>query len=157
MKNSYCVVFLACLLQVFNKSTAQPVYKHNGEFMGVFDGRTPCQELSVQLDEKKSPECTKIKWRLRMFKDNTAGMTGTYELQGFIYKKEAPYLDKWHIITGTATNPDVIVYQLDREGRPPLLLQQCDDNVLYFLDKDKKLLVGNRDFSYTLNRVPGKL
>lgn len=27
-----------------------------------------------------------------------------------------------------------------------------DDNVLFFLDKDRNLLVGNSDFSYTLNR-----
>lgn len=157
MKYIFQLLLLTILLQVFNKTTGQPVYKHAGKFMGVYDGRTPCRELSIQLDEPKPPECIKIKWRLRMFKDKATGTTGTYELQGFIYKKETPLLGKWHIIKGTAANPEAIIYQLDREGRPPLLLQQCDDNVLYFLDKDKKLLVGNRDFSYTLNKVPGKL
>ena len=48
--------------------------------------------------------------------------------------------------------PQAIVYELKEEGRPTLFFQQGDDNILFFLDKDRKLLVGNRDFSYTLNR-----
>jgi hypothetical protein len=31
---------------------------------------------------------------------------------------------------------------------------KIDDNILYFLDKDGELLVGNEKFSYTLNRAP---
>jgi hypothetical protein len=48
---------------------------------------------------------------------------------------------------------DAIVYQLDLPGKSSLLLQQADDNVLFFLDANKNLLVGNCDFNYTLNRV----
>lgn len=40
-----------------------------------------------------------------------------------------------------------------------LYLLKGDDNVLFILDENKELRVGNEDFSYTLNRVelvPGK-
>jgi hypothetical protein len=33
-----------------------------------------------------------------------------------------------------------------------LSLLAADENVLFFLDKNQKLYVGNEDFSYTLNR-----
>jgi hypothetical protein len=37
-----------------------------------------------------------------------------------------------------------------------LLLFKGDDNVLFFLDGQQRLLIGNADFSYTLNRVPAR-
>jgi hypothetical protein len=41
----------------------------------------------------------------------------------------------------------------ESDGKPALFLQKGDDNVLYFLDPEKKLMTGNYDFSYALNRV----
>ena len=98
-------------------------------------------------------ECTKIKWRLTLYKDSVTGNPDTYGLLGFVYKKDNPRIGKWRIIKGTKANPEAIVYQLDQPGREPLFLQKGDDNILFFLDQGKNLLVGNRDFSYTLNRV----
>jgi hypothetical protein len=108
--------------------------------------------LPKQLDEKVRDECTKIKWRLTLYKDSVSTNEGTYDLQGFVYKKDNPRSGKWHIIKGSKANNDAIIYRLELEGKEPLLLQKVDDNILFFLDKEKAIMVGNRDFSYTLNR-----
>ena len=60
---------------------------------------------------------------------------------------------KWTIVRGTKTNPEAVVYQLepDKPGGS-LSCVKADDNILFFLDKERNLMVGNGDFSYTLNR-----
>lgn len=153
MKKIGLLLFIACGLIQSKHRIAQVLENSGNAPVGVFDGRTPCQELAAQLDEKVTTECIKIKWRLTLYKDSITGNPSTYELLGFVYKKDNPRLGKWHIRTGTKADPQALVYQLDQPGREPLFLQKGDDNVLFFLDQEKNLLVGNRDFSYTLNRV----
>lgn len=121
--------------------------------LGVFDGRTPCQDLAKQLNEKVIPECTKIKWRLVLYVDSITGNATTYSLLGFVYKKDNPRVGRWHIIKGTKATPEAIVYQLDLAGGTSLFLQRGGNNVLFFLDQEKNLMVGDRDLSYTLNRT----
>ncbi len=127
---------------------------NNVSLLGVFDGRTPCLQLAKQLDEKTSADCMKIKWRLILYKDSITGAPAGYELTGFVYKRGDPRKGNWHIIKEKRGNNNVTIYQLDQAGRKPLFLLKADDNILFFLDENKKILVGNRDFSYTLNRKP---
>ncbi|MEO5602301.1 MAG: hypothetical protein ABIR06_15375 [Cyclobacteriaceae bacterium] len=126
------------------------------KLVGMFDGRTPCQELARFLETPVTSECIKIKWRLFLYVHPDSQQSGTYELLGFVYEKKNPRLGKWHTIKGTKTNPDALVYQLDYEGKKPILLQKGGDNILFFLDDEKNIMVGNRDFSFALNRVPRK-
>jgi hypothetical protein len=154
MKNIMWIFMLWSLVQS-NISNAQDPGKPT--LYSVYDGRTPCQDLAIQLNEKVTIQCIKIKWRLVLYKDSITGNPATYNLQGFIYKKGNARIGKWHIIRGTKTNPAAIIYQLDKEGTAPLFFLKGDDNVLFFLDREKNLLVGNRDFSYTLNKVDKKL
>jgi hypothetical protein len=135
-------------------SFSQETKKSYGTYIGTFDGRTPCHELAGQLNEPIREECTKIKWRFKFYKDPANSNTGTFELTGFVFKRDNPTIGKWHTIKGTTANPDAIVYYLDVPGKSPLLLQKADENIFFFLDANKNLLVGNRDFSYTLNRKP---
>jgi hypothetical protein len=153
MKLTLLMLFISCSFLKSNNCIAQVTKKAASNIVGVFDGRTPCQELAGQLNEKTIPECIKIKWRLILYKDSVTGNPDTYALLGFVYKKDSPRIGKWHITKGTKANPEAIVYQLDQPGRESLFLQKGDDNILFFLDQEKKLLIGNRDFSYTLNRV----
>lgn len=61
---------------------------------------------------------------------------------------------KWAIVKGTKTNPEAVVYQLDPDKpQGSLSFLKGDENVLFILDKDRNLMVGNADFSYTLNKV----
>lgn len=120
---------------------------------GMFDGRTPCQELSLYLQEKPRPECIKIKWRLFLYKDAVTNEPTRYELSGFIFKRDKPQTGKWNIIKGTAGDPAATVYELVIAGKPSLLFLKADENILIFLDAERKPYVGNRDFSFALNRV----
>lgn len=150
MKQAIYLLIVCCLLMAI-PGIAQTI-PNKKPLAGIFDGRSPCQALAAMIEETTTPECIKIKWRLILYKD-AAGNPDGYQLWGFVYRNNGPREGQWHIIKGAPANPDAIVYQLDLAGKPSLLLQQGDDNVLFFLDATKNLLVGNRDFSYTLNRV----
>jgi hypothetical protein len=148
-------ILFATLLAIFIFQAPEPEVKLSK--IGTFDGRTPCQELAKMLDEKAMVECIKIKWRLTLYVDSITRKPDTYSMLGFIYKKGAPRRGTWSIVKGAYEDPEAIVYRLDdNDGKPPLFLLKGDDNVLFFLDSEKKHLVGNKDFSFALNRIPGK-
>lgn len=120
---------------------------------GVFEGRIPCQEISRQLHITASAACTKRKVGLFLFHDPVTNKPTTYKISGMGTDiKEG----EWHIIKGMPGNADAIIYQLDT-GRGKLYLLRGDDNVLFVLDNNKNFLIGNADFSYTLNGVRNKL
>jgi hypothetical protein len=56
---------------------------------------------------------------------------------------------------GTKTDAGAIVYQLEPDSGKPQSLSflKADDNILFFMDKERNLLVGNDYSSYTLNRT----
>ncbi len=121
--------------------------------LGVFDGRTPCRELAGMLNEKTIPECIKIKWRLVLYRDPDTQAPSTYTLEGFIYRNP-PRSGKWQIIKGAGKDRNAVVYQLDPDKpAQSLYFYKGDDNVLFFLDRQKNFMVGYNDFSYTLNRT----
>lgn len=116
----------------------------------VFEGRTPCQELSALLGLNKRDACNKMKWLLIFYRDSVTGNPSHFLMNGMEYREETMAKGKWQIITGDNNH---IIYRLylDRWSRP-LDLQQGDDNILFFTDADGRLMVGNEDFSYSLNR-----
>jgi hypothetical protein len=152
----YVLTILLCW-SLLNTNICSSQTEKANILVGVFDGRTPCQELAKQLNEQTTPECIKIKWRLKLFKELATANSGVFELEGFGFRGANTLKGTWHTTTGTVANPEAIVYQLNHAQRGPLFLQKADDNVFFFLDRQKNLMVGNRDFSYTLNRVPNKL
>ncbi len=153
MKWIFAAIFI---LLFYHQGNSQAVKKPQHKLLGVFDGRTPCNVLAAFLNEFPGPECIKIKWRLTLFVDSLSNEPTRYELIGITYKKENPRVGNWQILKGTYADPQAIVYQLYDSGKPTLLFQKGDNNILFFLDKEKRLLVGNRDFSYTLNRIASK-
>ena len=61
----------------------------------------------------------------------------------------------WKAVRGMKNDSMAIVYLLktnDDKTGPGLAFLQGDGNVLFFLDKNRNLMVGNNDHSYTLNR-----
>lgn len=144
--------FSIAVLHVTMGFSQEPGDTLNRKLYGVFDGRTPCWELAGHLNETVTAACTKIKWRLTLYEEK-AGQGGSFTLEGFVYRKDRIGKGKWTILTGTKNDPTAIVYRLDSdEGAPTLFLQKGDENVLFFLDRNMNLMVGNRDFSYALNR-----
>ena len=116
----------------------------------VFDGRTPCMPFAQQYALQVGEDCIKLKWRLTLHTDPMTTEPSTYTLQRTG--------SRMNDITGTwtlmhASTTGVIIYVLDPDKpERSLFLLQGDENVLFLLDRNQQLYVGNKDFSYTLNR-----
>jgi hypothetical protein len=110
----------------------------------VFDGRTPCRGLDSR------PECYKLKWRIILYANAKTNEPGTYKILGTSYRTEGGKNGSWKILLRKDGRK---VYQLnDEKGNVLLRLLKLDDNILVFTDANEKLMVGDEDFSYTLNR-----
>ena len=113
-----------------------------------FVGRTPCEEIAREYKWAVGNECFKLKWKLVLFRDPKTGEPTTYDLQRTLHRAE-PIKGKWTIVNG----PKHMVYRLDPDKLDlSISFLAGDENVLFFLDKENRLFVGNADFSYTLNR-----
>lgn len=120
----------------------------------VFDGRTPCQEIAAEHKEMEtSSSCFKLKWRLVLNRDSVTFLPSTCSVRKILNGKAQNVSGTWSIHKGTASHPDVIFYKINlNKSTEPLLLLVGDENVLFFLDKNNKPFIGNKDFSFTLNR-----
>ena len=114
----------------------------------AFEGRTPCGVPGIIPAGK---ECYKLKWYLVLYTDQK-NEPATYRILGTPYRREdGGKKGNWKIATGKDGR---IVYQLnDETGAPFIHLLQLDQGVLIFTDAKGNLLVGDHDFSYTLNRL----
>ena len=112
-----------------------------------FEGRTPCGVPGIIEPGK---ECYKLKWLIVLYGNATTKEPTTYKLFGTPYRAEGGRRGKWKI---SSRKDGRIVYQLfDERGNPFIHLLKLDEGVLIFTDAKGNLLVGDLDFSYTLNR-----
>ncbi|MFN8256808.1 MAG: hypothetical protein U0W24_14020 [Bacteroidales bacterium] len=119
----------------------------------VYDGRTPCREISNQHPEMNtSPSCFKLKWKLILNKDSLTHHPATCVIRKVVDNQPRDISGKWTLTRGLPEKPDAIIYTIapDKPGESISLLV-ADDNVLFFLDKNNLPYIGNKDFSYTLN------
>jgi hypothetical protein len=121
---------------------------------GVFEGRTPCVGIARELKITPVAGCLKVKWRVTLFQNAQTSQPTNYKIEGTLHRARARE-GNWRILRGAGFEPSTIVYQLDATGTeaPLRLVVGGDDFVLFFQARDGRLLVGNADFSYTLNRV----
>jgi hypothetical protein len=114
----------------------------------AYEGRTPCGVPGIIAAGK---ECYKLKWYIVFYANPSNNQPTTYRLYGTPYRKEGGIKGDWKIITGADGR---IAYQLyDNAGKVFINLLKTDENILVFTDAGGKLLVGNEDFSYTLNKM----
>jgi len=119
---------------------------------GVFEGRTPYQGIARQLNTARHDAGFKAKWRVTLYKDPETGRPTTYKVEGTLFRRDTRE-GKWTIGRGSKDNPQATVFELAATGSQNAIhLLQGNDDVLFFLDADRRPLVGNADFSYTLNR-----
>ena len=112
----------------------------------AFEGRTPCGVPNLN----KGSECYKLKWYLVLYGHPGTNEPTTYRVLGTGFRTEGGRRSTWKIINN---NDGRIVYQLnDENGKPFLHLLKLDEGILIFTDTKGNLLVGDHDFSYTLNR-----
>lgn len=119
----------------------------------IFDGRTPCQEFATEHQMKVSQACFKLKWKLTLNRNPFDFQPTTYSIRKVVDNTPKDITGTWTIIKNAESNPDAIIYQLDPDKpNQTISLLVGDENILYFLHKDKALFVGNGDFSFTLNK-----
>jgi len=112
-----------------------------------FEGRTPCKIPGII---PAGMQCYKLKWHIILYADPKTNQPGTYKIFGTTWRQNGPKTGNWKIITGKDGR---ITYELnDEKGEKLLYLLKLDENIVIFTDADGKLLVGDEDFSYTLNR-----
>ena len=132
----------------------EPAMPPGSSVFGVFDGRTPCDEVVLEFTNTEPfPGCLKIKWRLTLYQDSASGEPSTY-----LYMSTSGFREgSWKIINSIDGDAEAVVYQLQPDdGQRPVSFLKVDENHLYLLDRAMNLIVGNELFSYTLNRVdPG--
>jgi hypothetical protein len=114
----------------------------------AYEGRTPCAVPGVIPAGKL---CYKLKWYIILYAGAANNEAGTYRMYGTPYRKQGGRRGNWKIITGKNGR---IIYQLNDEKDDGFIyLLKLDEHILVFTDTSGKLLVGNEDFSYTLNRA----
>jgi hypothetical protein len=120
---------------------------------GIFEGRSPCAAISRQLGANLPASCDHLKWQLILFRDSGSFKPTTYLLTTEMFGGR-PLHGAWRIVQGKMPDHAAIVYVLETGLKGKLLyLLKGDDNVLFIMDEKFNLLTGDRDFSYTLNRV----
>ena len=119
----------------------------------IFDGRTPCRNFASDHQMNVDTSCFKLKWRLILNRDPASGEPTTYTIRKVVDNVPRDVSGKWVILNKIPGNAKAVIYQLD-PGKPGVSISLLvgDENVLFFLNKEQKLYVGNKDFSYTLNR-----
>lgn len=122
----------------------------------AFLGRTPCQELAGQHSEMNvSSSCFKLKWKLVLNSDPATGLPTTCSIRGVIDNEPHDLSGTWEVSKSAVSGQPLLIYKISvPEFSEPILLLVADGNVLFFVDKNFKLLTGNKDFSFTLNRWP---
>ena len=122
----------------------------------IYDGRTPCQDFAEENNLTVSQSCFKLKWKLILNRDPKTLQPTTYALKR-TNSRETDIKGNWTIIKGLESNQNAIVLQLDPDKpNQTISLLVGDENVLFFLHKDKNLFVGNDNFSFTLNKRQNK-
>ena len=111
----------------------------------IFVGRTPCRVPGIP----QSSECNKLKWKIVFYGNSDKNEPTTFKVYGTPYRKEGFKPGTWKIVT---SNGRIFYYLYDKSGKPYLYLEKADENILLFADASGKLLTGDEDFSYTLNR-----
>ena len=123
---------------------------------GIFEGRSPCHGIARELKLPLHAGCTKIKWLVTLYRNPETSAPTTYKVEGSLHR-QTPREGTWSIVHGTKADPNATVYQLNpTQTEAALFLLKADDNILFFLNHDREPMVGNADFSYTLNKVAEK-
>lgn len=105
-----------------------------------FAGRTPCNIPGILQPGK---QCYKLKWKVVLY------APGEYFLNGTALNHQST---RGRYVTTSGAGGRSTFVLLDAGGKPYLRLLRLEEGVVIFTDAQGNLLVGDHDFSYTLNR-----
>jgi len=149
------ILVVACIapLRLGARTNAVPA---GSKFFARFVGRSPCREIANETGASVPDQCFKIKWDITLFQDEVTGAPTTYRIDATLYR-QSPRVGKWKIVSATTHHPNAIIYELEAaSGHGSIRLLKADDNIMFFVGQDGRLMVGNAEFSYTLNRAGEK-
>jgi hypothetical protein len=133
-------------MQRSENSKIDPLATGPGVF-AVFEGRTPAQGIARELKIATDANRFKVKWRVTLCQDPATKAPTKYKVEGSLHRQGARE-GTWSVVRRDGAE----VYHLaPTKTEADLFLMKGDDNVLFFLGQDRKPMVGNADFSYTLN------
>lgn len=139
-------------LAVLPALTTSSTLTNDTSLQVVFEGRTPCQGIATDNNLTVAPDCFKLKWKLILNRDPQTLLPTTYQLKT-TFNRDADRSGKWTIIKATPSNPNTVIYQLySGKSENSFSLLAGDENVLFFINKNRELYIGNGDFSFTLNK-----
>ena len=147
--------------------TLVPSESETSKIYSVFQANTPCSALARPLPQiPTDTDCEQMKWNLVLYQDPQTGAPTTYQLNstyGLAKPNTNDLVDggtpismegNWTITTGTKSNPEATVYQLnDNDSQATVSFLKVSDDMIHVLSSEKTLLVGNGAWSYTLNRM----
>ena len=114
----------------------------------AFQGRTPCGIPGII---PPGTDCYKLKWYIVLYGNANRKDGGKYKILGTPWREKGPRTGNWSMVTGKNGR---IIYQLnDEQGKALIYFLKLDEHILIFTDTAGKLLVGDEDFSYTMNRT----
>jgi hypothetical protein len=140
------------------QSPASQLLTDNSDTTSVFQGRTLCNPFLLSVNGISASGCNRIKWELTLNQDSKTHLPTTFLLKAiYVGMGDVVYTQVGNWETGKAkkTNSESIVYLLKlRDSKDPenLVFVRGDNNILFFLDNGRNLLIGNGDHSFTLNR-----
>jgi len=114
----------------------------------VFVGRTPCGVPGIIEPGRL---CYKLKWKIIFYPVSPNFGSGKCRILSTAHRESGGMLGSWRIVDA---KDGALIYEIyDDHDKPYLSLMKLDEHILVFTDRDNKLLVGDQDFSYTMNRV----
>ena len=163
MKSSGLILLVTGLLAVTNSCSQQS--NSSQQELGTYVGSTPCLKGSQPLSGiPQDSDCEFIRWQLTLYvndKNEPSNYKLEYEYgisqpgtQGFKDGKVVRVEGRWQIIKGSKKNSAAVVYQLDPDkSSGSISFVKLSEGILHLLDNEKRLMVGNPGFSFTLNKV----
>ena len=142
-------------------SSCSQTTNHDSLVPASFQATTPCDEVSRALLHIPSTDTSDMmKWTLSLLTSSTYRLAYTYGMdkagsrgfsEGAITKEQS---GKWT----KSKYENAEIYTFTADNSPSLSFIKLNENVLHLLDGNKNVMVGNRAWSYTLNRIaPVKL
>ncbi len=131
----------------------------SSDTVGIFYGRTPCNKTLRDINNISAEGCQIIKCKLVLLQDTNTHLPANFIIQTiYVGKGDNRYTitGTWKLLQGTINDPAAVVYQLlpaPDKSQNQMLLLKADDNILYFIDNNTHLLVGDSYTSYTLNKA----
>src|SRR4029079_6510437 len=138
-----------CIAQLRLDATTNAV-PAGSKFLARFVGRSPCHEIAKEIGASCPDQCLNLKWDITLFQDEVTGAPTTYRIDATLYR-QSPRLGRWKIVSATTHHPNAIIDDVEAcSGHGSIRLLKADDNIMFFVGPDGRLMVGNADFSYTL-------